>query len=121
MLELNPKTPRHLRITLFIFVYLCEFLSICVQTWLFLDIDFETISTDFKLNMRREYLLIFSISMFGSVLNAFSTIVPLNCIANLQNMVETQENKKREREEKIADMEEEEKQRNAEMEDDDEA
>jgi len=51
LLKLNKKTPSSLRLALLIFVYGCEFISIIMQTWLFLDIDFHTMTTDFKINL----------------------------------------------------------------------
>lgn len=40
LLFINPRTPKNLRITLCLSVFVCEFFSILTQTWLYLDIDF---------------------------------------------------------------------------------
>lgn len=85
--HLDPRTPRRLKCTICLCTYLFEFVSICCQTWLFLDINVETLTTDFQIHLRREYIMIFSVSMVGSILNILFSKVALNCASNLQETV----------------------------------
>ena len=109
-----------MRLALLIFVYGCEFFTIVMQTWLFLDIDFHTIHTDFKIHLEHNFILLFGLSMFGSLLNIFYTSVPLNCISNLQIMVDAQNEKERRHDEELKAQEEEMNKKNKMLEDDEE-
>lgn len=83
LLYINPSTPKNLRITICLCVFMCELLSMVCQTWLYLDIDFLKMRQDFKINMRYESTILFGVSMGGSLLHILTTPIPFGAISNL--------------------------------------
>ena len=65
---------------------------------LFLDIDFLKFSDG--ANIDRAHTILFAVTLFCSLLNLLAAIVPLNCIANLQLMVNAQDERRRQDEER---------------------
>jgi len=66
---------------------------------LFVDVDVENffskeLNTDnIKSNIKFSVILIFSQAIFGSVINVASSIVQMNCVSRLREMLEAQEKK----------------------------
>ena len=89
LLYLNPSTPKNLRITICLCVFMCEFFNILAQTWLYIDIDFLKISqVGLKLNIRYEVTMLFGVSVVGSLFHIFTTPISFMAISNLQKMVD---------------------------------
>lgn len=101
LLYIYPTTPKNLRITICLSIYMCEILSIVAQTCLYIDIDFLKISEEFKMHIRYEVTLLFGVSMVGSLLNIMATPISCASVSNLQQMVDFQQSKKKEHELRI--------------------
>lgn len=85
LLYINPTTPKNLRITVCLSIYMSELLSILCQTWLYLDIDFLKLGEldGFKMHIRFDRTLLFGVSMTGSLLLILSTPIICSSISNL--------------------------------------
>ena len=98
-LLISIKTPTYLRINICLFVLFCEFMKLLFECVLFVDVDVENffskeLNTDnLKSNIKFSVILIFSQAIFGSVINVASSIVQMNCVSRLREMLEAQEKK----------------------------